>query len=107
MVVEELELVEGDTLPLLAGAITKNDGAPEDITGWVIKLHIDYPTPLVKVAEIPEGTDGYYQFVWAGGDLVPGRWKAELQIESSLGIQTFQKTQSNETIYLRIFQQIA
>jgi len=104
---DPIRLIQEDTLPLLSGVVSKDDGAPEDITGWVISLHINYPTPLVKVATIPVGTDGYYQFEWETGDLVPGAWEAEIQITSVIGTQTFQRTQDDEVLKLLIHPQIA
>jgi hypothetical protein len=104
----EIELVEGDTLPLLTGVVTKDDGTPEDIAnGWSIELHIDYPTPLVKAATIPIGTVGYFEFGWQSGDLIPGLWPAEIQITSPIGIETYQRTTDDEILKLRISPQIA
>lgn len=99
-------LVEDDTLPTLGGTVLKDDGTPEDITGWVISLIIDYPTPLVKVATIPLGTDGVYEFPWAVGDLRPGRFRADVKIVSPLGTETFQHTQDDEELYLNISEKL-
>ena len=105
---DDIRLVEGDTLPLLAGVVTDDAGKPVDISsGYAIALHIDYPTPLVKAATIAPGATGYYQFEWEAGDLIPGRYAAELQITSALGIQTYQLAQDEEKLMLRIERQIA
>lgn len=98
----EIRLVEDDTLPILSGEITNDDGTPKDITGWGIALHIDYPTPLVKAATIPTGTDGVYQFNWVEGDLRPGRFRADVKITNPAGVETFQETQDDDDLYLLI-----
>src|SRR3970040_2425293 len=69
-----VDFVEGDTEPfviLLPGV---------DITGWAFKLHIGYPTPLVKDATIVvTGPDGRAEVALSSGDLVAGRYPAEIQ----------------------------
>jgi hypothetical protein len=107
MMTEKLELVEGDTLPILTGTVTDDDGNPVDISGWTINLHVGYGTPLVKAAQIPVGTDGFYQFVWEEGDLVEGEWEIEVEFQTDLGVQTFQKTQFDDPLMLKIGHQIA
>lgn len=104
---DEIELVEGDTFPLLTGVVDGDDGAPVDITGWGISLHIDYEVPLVKAADVPVGTDGFFSFAFEPDDLVPGRWPAEIQVTSAVGTQTFRQTTPGEKIMLRIHRQIA
>lgn len=104
---DEIELIEGDTLPWVTGEVTDDAGAPVDITGWDITLHIGYVPPLVKVATIPLGTDGIYQFAWEPGELIPGRWPAEVQLSSGIGVQTFQRTRSGDALMLRVLPQIA
>lgn len=103
----QIDLVEGDTLPWLTGTITDDDGAVVDVTGWAITLHIGYEPPLVKAATIPTGTDGLYQFAWIAGDLRPGKWPAEVQVVTQIGVQTFQHTQAGDKLFLNISRQIA
>lgn len=104
---DEIELIEGDTMPWLTGNITHDNGDPVDITGWTITLHVGYSPPLVKTAVIPVGTDGFYYFAWVQGDLLPGRWPAEVQLSTPTGVQTFQQTHLGGALMLRIFPQIA
>lgn len=75
-----LNYVSGDTKPPLIGRI-----ADVDITGYIIKLHIKYPTPLEKTASIDSAEDGEFSFQWAPTDLVTGRWNAEIEVTDADG----------------------
>lgn len=108
MITGVIDLVEGDTLPVIGGTITDDDNVAIDITGWDITLHIGYEgSPLAKAATIPVGTDGFFQFTWVGGDLRAGKVVAELQVVSPVGTQTYQGTKSGERLTLNIASQIA
>lgn len=93
----KIKLVAEDTLPAIAGRLLEDDGSAIDITGFVITLHIGYEEPLIKTADIPVGTDGYFSFPWAGADLKPGIWPAEVQIVSPSGKHTLQEVVSPYT----------
>jgi hypothetical protein len=107
----ELVLVEGDTLPRVNGTIRDDNGSPMNISGWVITLHIAYGDdlggPLVKTALIPNGTDGFFEFMWEEGDLQPGRFDYELQFVKPDGVQTTQRNEDGSKLRMRINPQIA
>jgi len=69
-----LELVAGDTEPLIL------DFSGTDITGWIIELHIGYPTPLEKIALLTDPLNGIAQIDWDESDLVAGVWSGEIEI---------------------------
>lgn len=64
----------GDTAPPLLGTYVDSAGAPIDITGWTITLHLRRPgaTVLIKTATITNGPAGQFQVSWAAGDFVVG-----------------------------------
>jgi hypothetical protein len=100
---DTFELIEGDTLPQITGTLTEDDGTtPVDITGYDIKLHVGYDTPLVKTAVIPVGTNGQFAFPWVAGDLTPGLWLAEIQIASPSGVLTLQKNTQGKRFKIKI-----
>jgi hypothetical protein len=110
---DTLEFVEGDTLPVISGVLTEDDGTtPINITGYTIELHIKYDTPLTIAATIPAGTDGYFYFPWASDSLKPksatetGLWFAEIQIQSPLGIQTAQRNENGKRFKIKVYPQI-
>lgn len=70
-----IDFTEGDTEPfvLLFPGV--------DITGWAIEVHIGYPTPLVKPANIVvTGPNGRAEVLWSPTDLVPGRYPSEIKL---------------------------
>jgi hypothetical protein len=69
-----LQVVENDTEPLIL------DFSGTDITGWGIKVHINYAVVLVKDAVIVDGPGGLAEVYWVPGDLQVGRWGGEVQV---------------------------
>ncbi len=81
-------LTEGDTLPVLQGQLVGDSGEAVDITGYTIALHLNYPEPFVKAAEITDATAGKFVVRWDAGDLRPGRWYGEIEYTSVDGVFT-------------------
>jgi len=107
-------VVEGDTLPQISGTLINDDDPnnkiPYDISaaGWIIRLHVAYDIPLVKIATKPTGgADGTFCFPWEDGDLQEGTFEAEVQVTSPLGTATAQRTADNQKFKLVIRKQIA
>jgi hypothetical protein len=75
-----MNLVEGDTepVPIIVTGV--------DITGYVITLHIGYPTPLIKTATIINAPTGVAEVPFLSTDLVPGQYLAEVQTVKPGGI---------------------
>jgi hypothetical protein len=104
---DTLEFIEGDTLPIITGALKDDAGVAIDIRTWDIKLHIGYATPLIKVATIPQDASGTFSFPWVPTDLQEGTFDAEIQITSPSGIQTAQKTTTGKRFKIKVYPQEA
>lgn len=74
-----LSLVANDTEPLRL-IFETSPGVPVDITGWGIKLHLGYATPLVLTGTLTTPLSGLASVAFVSGNLVAGKWKAEVQI---------------------------
>lgn len=97
------EYVENDTLPIIYGTITDDDGiTPINLFGYQITLHIAYPVKLIKDAIVYDVTTGEFMFTWARGDLRAGTWNAEIQIISPEGTKTIQKDINNAPLIFNI-----
>ena len=95
----QLRYVEGDTLPGLTGYVTDDDGAAINISGYVITLHIDYDTPVIVTAAIPDPENGKYIVQWGVDDLVEGVWGFELQIVNPQGgVVTINRHSDNDEL---------
>lgn len=101
------DFVEGDTLPTISGVLTDDNDDPIDISDYTIALHIGYKTPLVIDAVITDAAGGVFYFPWESDSLVPGSWRAEIQVTSPSGVVTVQKTDGNEQFILRVMKEIA
>lgn len=88
----QIRFVEHDTLPALRGALTNDDGTPVNLTGASVKLHVQYDTPLVKVANITNPAGGVWEVTWGATDLVAGTWNYEIQVtDAGGGIRTWNR----------------
>jgi hypothetical protein len=77
----QIHYVENDTAPDLE---VTYEGV--DLTGYgAITLHIGYPRPLVKNAEVVDAASGQIRFTWAEGDLRRGEHPAEIQVIDESG----------------------
>lgn len=95
----QLAYIEGDTKPALSGKIENDDGSPVDITGYAFALHIGYDVPKVVNGGIQDAANGKYIIQWAAGDLLPGRWRFEIQItDAAGGILTINRHHANDEL---------
>lgn len=94
------QLVAGDTAP--TRMVFKLAGAPVDITGYGFTIKIGYPVPLTKNAVITSAAAGEFEFRWGAGDLVAGRYAAEIMITYPDGTTRTQKMSGGIEILPRI-----
>lgn len=95
----QLAYIEGDTKPALLGTIENDDGTPVNIAGYGFALHIDYAVPKVVAGGISDAPNGKYIIQWGAGDLLPGRWRFEIQItDASGGILTINRHNENDEL---------
>jgi len=101
--------VENDTLPVIAGVLTEDDGTtPIPLTGATITLHVGYETPLVVPATVVSEVGGSYYFPWAVGDLREGTWECEVQVKwSETAIQTAKRNSTGDKFKIKVDKEIA
>jgi hypothetical protein len=93
----EIRFVANDTLPNLKGTLTEDDGAPVDLTGASVALHVKYETPLEKNATILDAAMGKWLVEWEPGDLIEGKWAYEIQVtDAAGGIRTWNRESTTD-----------
>ncbi len=102
----QIELVRNDTLPNFGGTVDF------DLTGYVVTLHLKFPTVLVKVGVTSNetATSSDYDFTFVTGDLdvVIGTYDFEIQFDNdSGGIITYKEDERGKQLKVKIKEEIA
>lgn len=106
-VARRLYFVGGDTNPNIEGVYKDAEGTPIPIAGYTIKLHIKYPTILVKIADLTTPANGEFEFTWEAGDLIAGVYDAEIEVTDDTGkIITAHKNSEGKRFQLVIDKEI-
>lgn len=102
----QIELVRNDTLPNFGGTVDF------DLSGYIVTLHIDFATPLIKTATIltTGASESTFEFEFETGDLsaVIGTYGFEIQFDDDLGgIITYKEDDAGKILKVKLKEEIA
>lgn len=104
---DTLRFVSGDTLPQITLQLLDDGGDPVALDDLTITLHVGQSPALVKEAVVVDADAATVCFTFSSGDLVAGRWPAEVQVVSPSGTLTYQESETGRRFTLMVAEEIA